>query len=117
MIKSFPENLSLRQLLLFILSCPAEKTSFTMSNAASQAQAQQLNAKMESEARTVLDGIERQWLRKVARNSYSCVVACFDKAGTSGPSEVLDQCSRNCQVKYQHANAIVQNVSSQHSDP
>jgi hypothetical protein len=84
-----------------------------MSSAASQARAQELNVKMESEARIVLDGIEKQWLRKVARSSYSCVVACFDKAGTTGPSEVLDQCSKNCQVKYQNANAIMQNVSLQ----
>jgi hypothetical protein len=83
-----------------------------MSSAAAQAKAQQLNVKMETEARTILDGIEKQWLRKVARSSYTCVVACFDKAGSAGPSEVLDQCSRNCQVNYQNANAIMQHVSS-----
>ena len=83
-----------------------------MSSAAAQAKAQQLNAKMESEARTVLDGIEKQWLRKIAKSSYVCVVSCFDKAGTTGASEVLDQCSRNCQVRYQNASAIVQNVSA-----
>lgn len=83
-----------------------------MSSAAAQAKAQQLNAKMESEARIVLDSIEKLWLRKVAKSSFACVVTCFDKAGTTGPSEVLDQCSRNCQAKYQNANAITQNVSA-----
>jgi Eukaryotic protein of unknown function (DUF842) len=78
---------------------------------AAQAKAEQLNAKMESEARLVLDSIDRLWLRKVARSSYSCVVACFDKAGTTGSAEVLDQCSRNCLVKHQNANALTQNVS------
>lgn len=82
-----------------------------MSSAAAQARAQQLNSKMESEARIVLDSIDKLWLRKVAKASSVCVVSCFDKAGTTGPSEVLDQCSRNCQVKYQNANAIAQNVS------
>lgn len=82
-----------------------------MATATTQAKAQQLNAKMESEARIVLDGIEKQWLRKVARSSYTCVVKCFDKAGSTGPSDALDQCSRNCQVNYQNANGLVQNVS------
>jgi hypothetical protein len=82
-----------------------------MSSAAAQARAQQLNAKMESEARIVLDSIDKLWLRKVAKASSLCVVSCFDKAGTTGPTEVLEQCSRSCQVKYQNANAIAQNVS------
>mmetsp|Transcript_36786 Transcript_36786/g.51982 ORF Transcript_36786/g.51982 Transcript_36786/m.51982 type:complete len:88 (-) Transcript_36786:390-653(-) len=86
-----------------------------MSNPALQARAQELNAKMEGEARIVLDEIERTLLRKVARGSYACVVECFDKAGTTGPSEVLDHCSRNCQAKYQQANAIVQDVSAEKS--
>jgi hypothetical protein len=76
-----------------------------------QARAQALNAKMEGEARVVLDEIERTLLRTKAKESYKCVVACFDKAGSTGPSEVLDQCSRNCQVPYQRANALVQEVS------
>mmetsp|Transcript_29532 Transcript_29532/g.48732 ORF Transcript_29532/g.48732 Transcript_29532/m.48732 type:complete len:153 (-) Transcript_29532:28-486(-) len=84
-----------------------------MSSHASQAKAAQLNAMMEAEARMALEEIEKKWLRKVARSSYTCVVACFDKAGSTGPSEVLDQCSQNCQVKYQNANQIVQNETSQ----
>ena len=82
-----------------------------MSRSAAQAKAEQLNAKMESEARVVLDSIDKLWLRKVARSSYACVVACFDKAGTTGSAEALDQCSRNCLVKHQNANALAQNVS------
>jgi hypothetical protein len=76
-----------------------------------QARAQALNAKMEGEARVVLDEIERTLLRTKAKESYKCVVNCFEKAGSTGPSEVLDQCSRNCQVPYQRANAFVQEVS------
>jgi hypothetical protein len=76
-----------------------------------QARAQALNAKMEGEARVVLDEIERTLLRTKAKESYKCVVTCFEKAGSTGPSEVLDQCSRNCQVPYQRANAFVQEVS------
>lgn len=82
-----------------------------MSSSAMQAKAQALNVKMEGEARGVLDEIERTLLRKKALESYRCVVKCFEKAGSSGSSEVLDQCSRNCQVPYQQANALVQNVS------
>lgn len=82
-----------------------------MSNPAMQAKAQALNAKMEGEARVVLDEIERTVLRKKAKESYQCVVKCFDKAGTTGPSEVLEQCARNCQIPYQRANAFVQEVS------
>jgi hypothetical protein len=82
-----------------------------MSNPAMQAKAQALNAKMEGEARVVLDEIERTVLRKKAKESYQCVVKCFDKVGTTGPSEVLEQCARNCQIPYQRANAFVQEVS------
>ena len=82
-----------------------------MSNPAMQAKAQALNAKMEGEARVVLDEIERTVLRQKAKESYQCVVKCFDKAGTTGPSEVLEQCARNCQIPYQRANAFVQEVS------
>jgi hypothetical protein len=81
-----------------------------MSSAATQARVQELNHRIESEARNVLDGIDRNWLRKVAKSSYKCVLTCYDKAGTTGTSESLDHCSRNCQVKYQHANSIIQNV-------
>jgi Eukaryotic protein of unknown function (DUF842) len=81
-----------------------------MSSAATQARVQELNLKIESEARNVLDGIDRHWLRNVAKSSYKCVLTCYDKAGTTGSSESLDNCSRNCQVKFQHANSIVQNV-------
>lgn len=82
-----------------------------MSSPAMQARAQALNAKMEGEARVVLDEIERTVLRKKAKESYQCVVKCFDKAGTTGASEVLEFCSRNCQVPYQRANQFVQEVS------
>lgn len=81
-----------------------------MSNPAMQAKAQALNAKMEGEARIVLDDIERNVLRKKAKESYQCVVKCFDKAGTTGTSEALEACARNCQVPYQRANQFVQEV-------
>lgn len=100
---------------IFILSLSVyqllhTKATFTMSSS-SQARAQELNAKMEREARGMLDGVEKQYVRTVAKNSYKCVVGCFDTAGSTGQAEVLDHCSKNCQVKYQNANAIMQNVS------
>ena len=81
-----------------------------MSNASVQAQANALNARMEGEASAVLDDIERNFVRKVARKSFSCVVACYDKAGSKGPSDALEQCARTCQFPYQQANALLQNV-------
>ena len=83
----------------------------TMSNHSLQARAQELNARMQGQASVVFDEIDRQSLRKIARGSYACVLKCFDKAGTTGSSEMLQNCSQNCQVPYQNANAIVQNVS------
>jgi Eukaryotic protein of unknown function (DUF842) len=87
-----------------------------MSNPAIQAQANALNAKMEGEASKMIDDLERNWMRKVARESFSCAVKCYDKAGTRGPAEALEQCSRNCQVPYQQSNQLVQNVRSQYID-
>ena len=84
----------------------------TMS-ASMQVRASGLNAKMEAEASGVLDEIERTLLRKVARESFSCAVKCYDKAGSTGPSEVLEGCARNCQAPYQQSSALVQNVSYQ----
>lgn len=83
-----------------------------MSNPAMTAKAHALILKMEGEARLVFDEIERTLLRQKAKESYKCVVACFDKAGTTGSSEILDQCTRNCQIPYQRANAYVQEVST-----
>uniref|UniRef100_A0A7S1Y162 Uncharacterized protein n=1 Tax=Grammatophora oceanica TaxID=210454 RepID=A0A7S1Y162_9STRA len=79
-----------------------------MASPALQAKANELNAKMESEARSMLDTVERTQLRKIAKASYQCVVGCFDKAGTTGSSDVLEQCSRSCQLPYQQGNNIVQ---------
>jgi hypothetical protein len=81
-----------------------------MSNPQIQAQANALNAKMEGEATKVIDDIERNWMRKVARESFACAVKCYDKAGSSGPPDVLEQCARNCQMPYQQASALVQQV-------
>jgi len=78
-----------------------------------QARANALNAKMEGEAAKVMDDIERNMLRKVARESFACAVKCYDKAGTSGSSEALDSCARNCQVPYQQASSLVQNEVGQ----
>ncbi|KAL3910562.1 MAG: hypothetical protein SGILL_007647 [Bacillariaceae sp.] len=84
-----------------------------MSNPAIQAQANGLNAKMEGEASKVLDDIERNYMRKVARESFNCAVKCYDKAGKSGPAEALEQCARNCQIPYQQSSAHVQQEVNQ----
>ena len=81
-----------------------------MASAAIQAQANALNAKMEGEASKILDDIERNWMRKVARQSFACAVKCYDKAGTSGPAESLESCTRNCQAPYQQSSNLVQQV-------
>ena len=81
-----------------------------MASAAIQAQANALNAKMEGEASKMLDDVERNWMRKVARQSFQCAVKCYDKAGTSGPAESLESCTRNCQAPYQQSSNLVQQV-------
>jgi hypothetical protein len=82
-----------------------------MSNPEVQAKAQALMAKLEGQERIVIDEIQRLHVRKQAREAYACCVACFDKAGTTGPSETLERCVQNCQVPYQHASNILQQVS------
>jgi hypothetical protein len=86
-----------------------------MSSPLIQAQANALNAKLEGEASKVLDDMERNWMRKVARESFACAVRCYDKAGKSGPSEALEQCARNCQVPYQQSNALLQQVRNSYT--
>ncbi len=81
-----------------------------MASAAIQAQANALNAKMEGEASKMLDEVERIWMRKVARQSFACAVKCYDKAGTSGPAESLESCTRNCQAPYQQSSNLIQQV-------
>ena len=81
-----------------------------MSSPAFQNSAQQLNAKMEGSARLVLDEVDKKLLRTIAHSSSKCVVACFDKAGSTGSSEELEVCSRKCQIPYQQATNVVQNV-------
>jgi hypothetical protein len=75
-----------------------------------QAKANALNARLEGEAKLVVDDIERTLLRPVARGSYACVVKCYDDAGKNGSAESLDHCSRQCQQPYQIANNVVQQV-------
>mmetsp|Transcript_33615 Transcript_33615/g.79283 ORF Transcript_33615/g.79283 Transcript_33615/m.79283 type:complete len:153 (+) Transcript_33615:231-689(+) len=84
-----------------------------MASAAIQAQANALNARMEGEASKMLDAIERQWMRKVARQSFACAVGCYDKAGTSGPAESLESCTRNCQAPYQQSSNLIQQEVAQ----
>lgn len=84
-----------------------------MASQSAQNRANALNAKLEAQAGLVLDGIERKWLRKVARESFACAVKCYDKAGTSGPQDSLERCARNCQVPYQQSTQLVQNEVAQ----
>lgn len=79
-----------------------------MSSPAMQAKAQALNSKMEAEARSVLDNIEKTIVRKIARKGVECVLKCYDKAGTTQGQDVLEQCVRNCQMPSQQANQLVQ---------
>lgn len=81
-----------------------------MASQAAQNRANALNAKIEAQAGVVLDGIEKNLVRKVARASFACAVSCYDKAGNTGPQEVLEQCARSCQMPYQQSTNLVQNV-------
>lgn len=86
-----------------------------MASPAAQAKAQALNAKLEGEARVAIDEIDKLHMRKVARSSHACALGCYDKASTTGPSDVLESCVLKCQAPHQQANAYVQNVSDQSS--
>jgi Eukaryotic protein of unknown function (DUF842) len=82
-------------------------------SSAAQAKAQALNAKLEAEARYMLEEIDQKHARKLARQSHVCAVACYDKAGTSsmgGMGDVLEQCVNQCQQPYRQGNAMVQQV-------
>jgi len=79
-----------------------------MSSLALQAKAQALNAKMEAEARAMLDDLERTSVRKIARTGVTCVLKCYDKAGSTGPGDVLENCVQNCQMPSRQANQLVQ---------
>ena len=84
-----------------------------MASPAAQSQANALNARMEGEARTVIDEIDKALIRPILRSSYACIVKCYDKAGKNGTSEQIDHCSRNCQASAQQAQAMVQNEVGQ----
>ncbi len=78
-----------------------------MSSADLQARANQLNARMEGAAKVALDEIEKALIRPIARNSYACVLKCYDDAGKTAPQEQIEHCSRQCQAPYQMAHNIV----------
>jgi len=78
-----------------------------------EAQVRALSAKMEGEAKVAMDDIERTLLRPIARNSYACVLKCYDDAGSKGSSEQLQHCSQNCQGKFQMSQSIVQQEVNQ----
>ena len=83
----------------------------TMASPALQSQANALNARMEGEAKTAIDSIEREMLRPLAQKSYECIVNCYKKAGSTGSNEQLEHCTRSCQVVHQQAHGILQQVS------
>ncbi|CAJ1969944.1 unnamed protein product [Cylindrotheca closterium] len=84
-----------------------------MASASAQSRANALNQKIEAQAGLVLEDIERNYIRKIGRESFACAVKCYDKAGSSGPQEALEQCARNCQVPYQQSAALMQNEVAQ----
>mmetsp|Transcript_12547 Transcript_12547/g.26552 ORF Transcript_12547/g.26552 Transcript_12547/m.26552 type:complete len:154 (-) Transcript_12547:2230-2691(-) len=87
-----------------------------MASPALQSQANALNARMEGEAKTAIDGIERELLRPMALKSYQCIVDCYKKAGATGSNEQLDHCSRSCQIPHQQAHNVLQQEVSQFQD-
>ena len=87
-----------------------------MASPALQSQANALNARMEGEAKTAIDSIEREILRPLAQASYECIAQCYRKVGTTGSNEQLEHCTRSCQVVHQQAHGILQQVSGQSDD-
>mmetsp|Transcript_9648 Transcript_9648/g.13659 ORF Transcript_9648/g.13659 Transcript_9648/m.13659 type:complete len:142 (-) Transcript_9648:514-939(-) len=73
-----------------------------------QARAQALNSKMEGAAKLAIDEIEKTLIRPLAKLSYKCVVECYEKAGSTQPSEQLDHCAKQCQAPYQLSHNIIQ---------
>ena len=81
-----------------------------MASPAAEAKAKALNVKLEAEARAVIDDIEKQHLRKVAKAAFQCGVKCYDKAGTTGPTEVLEHCVQTCQLPHRQKQQYMQQV-------
>ena len=79
-----------------------------MSSPDLQAKANQLNARMQEEATKAIDQLEKTLIRPIARNSYACVVKCYDDAGTTNSAEQIDQCSKHCQGPYQASHQVLQ---------
>mmetsp|Transcript_37786 Transcript_37786/g.55660 ORF Transcript_37786/g.55660 Transcript_37786/m.55660 type:complete len:155 (-) Transcript_37786:31-495(-) len=78
-----------------------------MASPALESTVKALNSKMEGEAKMAIDEIDRLSLRPIARESYACVVKCYDVAGKNGSSEQLQRCAQQCQAKYQHSQNMV----------
>ncbi|KAL7464183.1 hypothetical protein ACHAXS_004523 [Conticribra weissflogii] len=73
-----------------------------------QSKVNQLTSQIQGDVSKVIDEVERYKLRPMAREMYSCIVACYDKAGKSGRQEQIDQCTQQCQIPYQKAGAVTQ---------
>jgi hypothetical protein len=86
------------------------KHSVAMASPQAQARANALNARLEGNAQTAIDEIERLYIRPVARKAHVCAVQCYDKAGNNGSVDALDACVRTCQTSHQQANDYLQNV-------
>jgi Skp family chaperone for outer membrane proteins len=84
-----------------------------MSSSAMQAKAQALNTKMEAEARALINDIEMNTIRKIARKGIECTLKCFDKAGNTGASDVLQNCANQCQFPNQQAGQLLNAEVSQ----
>ena len=81
-----------------------------MASPQAQAQANALNARLEGDAQAAIDEMERLYIRPVARKAHVCATTCYDKAGSKGSADALDQCVRTCQTSHQQANNYLQNV-------
>uniref|UniRef100_A0A7S0CHI7 Uncharacterized protein n=1 Tax=Proboscia inermis TaxID=420281 RepID=A0A7S0CHI7_9STRA len=78
-----------------------------MASPALESKIQTLNAKMEGQAKTTIDEMDKLLLRPIARSSYTCVVSCYDKSGKTGSTEELQRCASQCQLPYQQAQNVV----------
>jgi hypothetical protein len=100
-----------RMVLVTGLPVPYPYLPATMSGVDAQLQASQLNLKLENSAKEVLDEIDKRHIRRIGKQTHTCIVGCYNQAGQTQPAESLEHCSRQCQQSHLQANNIVQEVS------
>lgn len=82
-----------------------------MATPAGQAKAQALNMKMENEARSMIDSVEKDHLRIFGRNVHQCALKCYDQ--NYATTDQLHSCSKKCEIPHQQASHLIQQEINQ----